>query len=260
MRATYALALALAWLGMAGDAALGAERSAIGSTEFVSVLAPAPTQKVVHVEAFRLDRHPVTNGEFLAFVLAHPTWERGRVASLFADQGYLSHWAGAVALGGEALSDQPVTRVSWFAARAYCASQGARLPFWVEWELAAAASEDQPDARQDPAWREQILTWYSRPLIAPLPHVGQTPANFYGVQDLHGLIWEWVEDFSALMVSGDSRDQGDPNKLAFCGAGALSAEDRENYPILMRIAYLSALEGRSTTRSLGFRCAEGSTP
>jgi len=64
-----------------------------------------------------------------------------------------------------------------------------------------------------------------------------------------------VEDFGSLMVSGDSRVQGDPDKLAFCGAGALSAQDRDNYPILMRIAYLSALQARSTGRVLGFRCA-----
>jgi formylglycine-generating enzyme required for sulfatase activity len=258
MRITYALGVV--WLGLACGAAWGGERAAIGSSDFVSVLAPSPTQKVAHVEAFRLDRRPITNGEFLAFVVAQPTWQRGRVAALFADEGYLSHWASPVALGAEVLPDQPVTRISWFAARAYCTSQGARLPTWVEWELAAAASEDKPDARQDSVWRERILTWYSRPMTESLRRVGQTPPNFYGVQDLHGLIWEWVEDFSALMVSGDSRDQGDPNKLAFCGAGALSAQDRENYPILMRIAYLSAVKARSTTHSLGFRCAEGPSP
>src|SRR5207248_2677743 len=80
-------------------------------------------------------------------------------------------------------------------------------------------------------------------------------ANVYGLQDLHGLIWEWVEDASTLMVSGDSRTQGDPDRLAFCGAGALSAQDRENYPTLMRLAFLSSLDARSTARRLGFRCA-----
>jgi hypothetical protein len=33
-------------------------------------------------------------------------------------------------------------------------SARARLPRWYEWELAAAASESAPDARQDPAWRQ----------------------------------------------------------------------------------------------------------
>jgi formylglycine-generating enzyme required for sulfatase activity len=43
--------------------------------------------------------------------------------------------------------------------------------------------------------------------------------------------------------------------MQFCGEGALSAADRDNYAVLMRIAYLSALEARFTTANLGFRCA-----
>jgi len=148
-----------------------------------------------------------------------------------------------------------VTRVSWFAASAYCEAAGGRLPDWYEWELAAAAGDRVMDARANPAWQEQILEWYARPASEPLQPVGQHSPNYFGIKDLHGLIWEWVRDYSSLMVSGDSREQGDPDKLKFCGAGALSAQDRQNYPILMRIAFLSSLEGRSTARTLGFRCA-----
>jgi formylglycine-generating enzyme required for sulfatase activity len=196
----------------------------------------------------------------MEFVRAHLQWRRDRIASLFADGEYLSHWAAPDALGPQALAQQPVTRVSWFAARAYCAAEGARLPTWYEWELAAAADETHTDARSNPLWQGTILNWYARPSGEPLPTVGLSTPDVYGIQDLHGLIWEWVEDFGSLMVSGDSRTQGDPDKLAFCGAGALSAQDRDNYPILMRIAYLSAQEARSTGRVLGFRCAAEGTP
>jgi formylglycine-generating enzyme required for sulfatase activity len=85
--------------------------------------------------------------------------------------------------------------------------------------------------------------------------VGTTPANVYGIRDLHGLVWEWVEDFNALMISGDSREQGDPDLLKYCGSGALSLEDRENYALAMRLALLSSLEAHATTLNLGFRCA-----
>jgi formylglycine-generating enzyme required for sulfatase activity len=68
-------------------------------------------------------------------------------------------------------------------------------------------------------------------------------------------MWEWVEDFAGLMISADNREQGDPNLLKFCGAGALSTQDRENYGILMRVALLSSLQAANTTRNLGFRCA-----
>ena len=254
LRKTCLVAAAVLAAQVAGAAGPG--RATVGPADFVSVIAPSPRQKDVRITQFRLDRRPVTNGQFLDFVVRHPEWQRGAVAELFADDQYLTHWASATTLGNGAAADQPVTRVSWYAARAYCEAQGARLPTWYQWELAAAADERNRDARKDPAWRERILNWYSHPVSTPLPRVGRNPPNVYGVQDLHGLVWEWVEDFNALMMSADSRDQGDPDKLAFCGAGALSVEDRENYPILMRLAYLSALQARSTTRALGFRCAE----
>lgn len=231
------------------------EGAAIGPADFAPVIAPAPGQERVHVAAFHLDRTPVTNQQFLEFVRTHPQWRRDRVPNLFADGEYLSHWAAADNLGASVSPQQPVTRVSWFAARAYCAAAGGRLPGWYEWEWAAAADEKLDDARSSPAWRARILDWYARPAGEPLPVVSTGAPNIHGVYDLHGLIWEWVEDFGSLMVSGDSRTQGDPDKLAFCGAGALSAQDRDNYPILMRIAYLSALQARSTGRVLGFRCA-----
>ena len=72
---------------------------------------------------------------------------------------------------------------------------------------------------------------------------------------MHGLVWEWTEDFNALLVSGDNRVQGGADKLEFCGAGAATMEEKENYAVLMRTAMLSSLEGNATTRNMGFRCA-----
>ena len=258
MRAGRCLALLLAGAALAAPAA-GAERGHVPAGDFTPVVAPGTGQKSVRVGAFDLDRRPVTNGEFLAFVRAAPAWQRGRVPALLADSQYLAHWQGPLELGAEVRAEQPVTRVSWFAARAYCAAQGGRLPSWYEWEYAAAADETRRDARQDPAFRERILAWYAVPSGRPLPPAGATPANVYGLTDLHGVIWEWVEDFGGLMISGDSRTQGDPDKLQYCGAGALSAEIRDDYPILMRMALLSSLEASFTTSNLGFRCAYGDT-
>ena len=209
----------------------------------------------LRIEPFELQRRPVTNAEFLAFVQAHPEWRRDRVATVLADARYLQHWAGATALESEAQGLQPVVNVSWFAAQAYCEAQGARLPTWGEWEYVAAADETRRDARRDPAWRERILTWYSEPARKQLPRAGLQAANAYGVQDMHGLVWEWTEDFSALLMDPESRNQGDPGTAKFCGAGALSIDDRDNYAVLMRVAMLSSLQAADTTTSLGFRCA-----
>ncbi len=252
MRTLVLLTVLLCCVGAAAG-----ETLRIGGGGFQSVLPTGGADPVTHVAPFEMDRVPVTNGEFLDFVIHHPEWQRNRIPALFADRDYLSHWQSPDRLGTAAQPQQPVTRVSWFAARAYCEAAGGRLPTFAEWEFVAAADETRPDARHDPEWRERILSWYGQPAGRPLAAVGTTKGNYYGIQDLHGLIWEWVEDFNALLVSSDSRDQSDPDKLKFCGAGAINLADRDNFAVLMRVALLSSLNAKSTTRSLGFRCAVG---
>lgn len=252
-----ALAACLAVAAHAGDTSASGDYAPIGGGPFESILpvggqAPGP----VSVGPYALQRLPVTNAEFLDFVHHHPEWRRGRVPAFFADEGYLKDWRAPLELGAGELPQQPVTNVSWFAARAYCQEHDARLPTWREWEFAAAAGSNTADARRDPAWRQRILSWYAKPSNGPLPVVGAGEPNFYGVRDLHGLIWEWVEDFNALFISPDNRNQGDPDVLKYCGTGSLSVEDRENYPVLMRLAMLSSLRANSTTANTGFRCAE----
>ncbi len=248
---------------MVSAATLAAESdwaSLPGNAAFDSVLAYEDSEGKVEVAPFELMRHPVSNAQFLAFVLEHPAWQRGNAPTVFAEARYLQHWQGALELGSEALSTQPVTRVSWFAAEAYCEAQGARLPTWSEWEYAAAADATRADARADPAWRERILSWYAKPSTHALANVGLGEADVHGVHDLHGLVWEWVEDYAAMLVSSDNRQQADSDLLQFCGAGAISTDDRESYAVLMRIAMLSALEADDTTGNLGFRCARDVVP
>lgn len=244
--------LACCAVGAAG-AATRTERARVPAATFATILPPAEGVKQAAVRAFHMDRTPVTNQEFARFVAAHPQWRRDRVARVFADPSYLLQWSGATT-PAPGTGRQPVTRVSWFAASAYCEAQGARLPTWYEWELVGAASADLADARALPEWRQQILDWYARPASAPLPEVGRGPANVYGIQDVHGLVWEWVLDLGSMMVSADNREQGDPDSSRFCGSGALSMEEKENYAMLMRIATLSSMQASYTSSSMGFRC------
>jgi len=249
-------ALLLALVPLAGLAAGAADYVRLSGGAFRSVLKYEDAPGRQKIPPFELMKRPVTNAEFLAFVKAEPRWRRDKVARVFADAHYLEHWDGHAVIGKRALPAQPVIHVSWFAAQAYCEPRGARLPTWSEWEYAAAADETRRDARADPVWRQRILGWYSRPNPKVLPRAGLQVPNAHGVQDLHGLVWEWTEDFSALLVSGDNRNQGDADTMKFCGAGALSMDDRENYAVLMRVAMLSSLEAANTTGNLGFRCAK----
>jgi formylglycine-generating enzyme required for sulfatase activity len=67
-------------------------------------------------------------------------------------------------------------------------------------------------------------------------------------------VWEWVDDLSAMLVSGDNRQQSDPDALKYCGPGALTMEQKENYATLMRIAMLSSMQASYTSATMGFRC------
>jgi sulfatase modifying factor 1 len=234
---------------------LGNEFVQVSGGEFRSVIPEAEGDNLISVADFHVQEAPVTNAEFLRFTLHHPEWQRGTAVSLFVDDQYLASWAGPISLAPESGAQQPVTQVSWFAANAYCESLNARLPNWYEWEYVAAANDSMADARKLPEWNQNILSWYSHTGGDRINDVRSQPANYYNVYDSHGLVWEWVDDFNSFMVTGDNREQGGADKLQCCGAGAITLEEKENYAVLMRVAMLSALEARYTTRNLGFRCA-----
>lgn len=209
----------------------------------------------VEVEAFALDRRPVTRADYLAFVEANPRWRRGSVSRAFAGPRYLASWSGPLAVGSAEDARRPVTEVSWFAARAYCAWQGKRLPTTDEWEYAAAASETARDASRSPEFTRRLLATYMARRPVP-PPVGSGFRNAYGVEDLHGLAWEWVHDFNSLLVSDDSRATSGRDHPLFCAAGVIGATDPTNFAAFLRYGFRAALEGRTTAGGLGFRCAQ----
>lgn len=207
------------------------------------------------VAAFELEAAPVTNAEFLEFVTAEPRWRRSQAGRLFVDERYLSHWAADLEPGTNAPPNHPVTRVSWFAARAYAKWKGSRLPTLAEWEWAAGASEREANGRRDTNFLPRILNWYARPAGAGTRPVRSTFRNVWGAWDMHGLIWEWVEDFNTALVTGESRADSALERPQFCGGGGAGSADVANYAAFMRYAFRSSLKARSTTSSLGFRCA-----
>lgn len=208
----------------------------------------------VHVAAFRLDRVLVTRGDFLRFVQADSTWRRDRVRPVFADARYLADWPAALDAGSGDDLRRPVTQVSWFAAKAYCAWRGGRLPTTDEWELAAAASATARDASRDEAELARLVALYTQRAATPAP-VGGTAANVHGVRDLHALVHEWTRDFNAVLVSEDSRGTAGRDLQLTCAAGVVGATNPRNYPAFLRTAMRGGLEARSTLGTLGFRCA-----
>lgn len=208
-----------------------------------------PKLNLSNVKSFEMMTHLVTEEMFIKFLEENPSWQKDKVSSIYADKTYLGQDS---KIGSHPKS--PVTNVSWFAAQAYCKYHGLRLPTVDEWEYAAAASEKIADANKEEKFLRRILDWYGEPRSAALKPVKSIYRNMYGVWDMHGLVWEWVYDFNSIFITGESREDSSFNKDLFCGAGAMSGADKENYAAFMRFAFRSSLKGNSSAWNLGFRC------
>lgn len=236
----------------------------VGASDFIRVPSGSykpllSKGKSVLVPEFEVQETAVTNEEYLRFVKTNPSWQQGAVKKIFADSNYLSHWKSKNELGPKAPAHAPVTHVSWFAANAYCESQGARLPTVDEWEYLAQYGPES-SAKPGEALRDVktiILDWYSKPTPDILPDVKSTFRNKWKVWDIHGLIWEWNYDFNTTFVTGESRGDSALEKSMFCGSGSVGVADPSDYAAFMRFGFRSSLKSDYTVGNLGFRCVKG---
>ncbi len=209
----------------------------------------------VTINDFFIDVYPVTNEDFLQFVKENPKWKRSKVVRLFADKSYLIDWKSDIEIGGKLKLNSPVTNISWFAAKCYCEEQGKRLATVDEWEYVAMANQTLPDARTLKTYNEYILSWYEKPRTFD-EEIGSTFKNYWGVYDMHGLVWEWTSDFNSVLVSGESRKDVDNDSNLFCGSAAVGSTDLMNYAAFMRYATRGSLKAKNTMKNLGFRCVK----
>lgn len=150
----------------------------MGSNEFPRETPP----RVVEVRGFWMDRFPVTNAAFWAFVAA--TGHRAPV-----------DWIDAAPRVGFEL--HPVM-VSWTDADAYAAWAGKRLPSEAEWEKAARGT----DGRRYPWGNDwdtaKALTWETAAVSGMRTEpVDARPAGAspYGCEQMAGLLEEWCADW-----------------------------------------------------------------
>lgn len=207
----------------------------------------------VVVKSFQMDKTAVSNAEFARFLQNHPKWQRGVIAKNMAQSNYLQHWvkkgqAYAPQVGTE---KQPVTNVSWFAAHAYCSAQGKRLPTINEWEYAAQASELSKKGGVNANYNRVIIEWYEAGNSAALHEVGCSKPNYWGIHDLHGLIWEWTEDFNSSQLHFANTDAA----RMLCG-DIRNNVDRANHAAFVRNSFRAALKPTSIWHNMGFRCVK----
>ncbi len=207
----------------------------------------------IEVDSFYIDKYPVTNGEFLFFLKKKTDWNKKKIKSLFADENYLNHWDLYNFID---IVDKPVTNVSWFAANEFCNFYGKRLPTVVEWESVGYSSEFSSIGNGDPAYLINILNWYVGEKDNYLIKIQNMKKNYWGIFGMNGIIWEWVEDFSSVIMLNVDAEGGELEEVLYCGAVATKSIDPTDYAAFMRFAFRNSLKADYTMSSLGFRCVK----
>lgn len=202
--------------------------------------------RVVH--EFLIDKDTVKNSEFAEFLNDSPAWRKENAKLSFVDESYLNDFK----RNAEKSPSSSVVNVSWYAARAYCKWKGKRLPQTSEWERIAVSELSGSDKEKI---LNRILDWYASPTKKISSNDSGAYEDRYGVRNLFGDVWEWVEDFNSYSSSSFSDREGN-SKGAFCASGTANVKDKTDYASFMRYAYRNSLKAKYSAPNLGFRCAK----
>ena len=132
--------------------------------------------------------------------------------------------------------NRPVESVSWNDAREFVSKLNAmepgatyRLPTEAEWEYAARAGSAAAYAFGDDAAQLDAYGWYADNAGNTTHPVGEKQPNAWGVHDMYGGVWEWVQDrYGAYPSEAATESVGPPpgNRRVIRGGSWLaSAED-----------------------------------
>jgi formylglycine-generating enzyme required for sulfatase activity len=194
-----------------------------------------PDERPVHrvcVSGFWMGRQEVTQGQWQAVMYENPSgFRRG-----------LNH---------------PVEQVSWDDVQRFIKKlnargrDGFRLPSEAEWEYACRAGQAGPYCGGDDP---DPLAWFSQNSESTPHPVGRKQANAWGLQDMSGNVWEWVQDCYHDSYQ-DAPDDGSAREEAECPWRVFRGGAWANYQRALRAASRLRHKPSLSSDDLGFRLA-----
>ena len=208
-------------------------------------------QHWVQVPAFEIGRYPVTFAQWDACVAA------GGCTHKPSDAGWgRGQW--------------PVINISWEDAQEYVrwliqeTGELWRLPTEAEWEYAARAGTTTPfstgncistsQANYDGSFDYNDCGAKTGVYVGKTQPVGSYPPNPWGLHDLHGNVWEWVEDCYHDNYAGAPTD-GSPWTQGSCQKRVLRGGSWYFYPSYLRSANRGGVDPGYRYNYVGFRVA-----
>ncbi len=196
----------------------------------------------VHLNAYSIDKYEVTNAQYKQCVKA------GKCKKPYDTTGY----------DAQNKASHPVVYVDWSMAKSYCAWAGKRLPTEAEWEKAARGENENIWP-----WGNEFDCKKSCNSVSPCKQsstcaVGSYASDVfsYGVYDMAGNVWEWVQDFYDDNYYHHSPEKNPKGPASGKYHVVRGSSWRLTDPIGFRGGYRYANEPDSRFSDLGFRCAQ----